>query len=211
MSAYVITYETSYIMNGKQKQRERTRNAILDALADVIAEAGGLEFSIQQVADRAGVTHRTVYNHFPTREALRDGLAERVEELLGATGRRRPDAGTPSLESLAPMVAESYALFESCAPAVRASVILTLASRGPTQLAKRRTDAFRKILKQGLPANARVPADEATAAVRMFLSTIGWHVLTEHLGLSPTKAAATAEWAIRVLLDSAARETRARR
>jgi len=198
-------------MNGKQKQRVRTRNAILDALADVIAEAGGLEFSIQQVADRAGVTHRTVYNHFPTREALRDGLAERVEELLGATGRRRPDAGNPSLESLAPMAAESYALFESCAPAVRASVILTLASRGPTQLAKRRTDAFRKIVKQGLPANASVPADEATAAVRMFLSTIGWHVLTEHLGLSPTKAAATAEWAIRVLLDSAARETRARR
>jgi hypothetical protein len=109
------------------------------------------------------------------------------------------------------MVAESYALFESCAPAVRASVILTLASRGPTQLAKRRTDAFRKIVRQGLPANAPVPADEATAAVRMFLSTIGWHVLTEHLGLSPTKAAATAEWAIRVLLDSAARETRARR
>ena len=198
-------------MNGKQKQRVRTRNAILDALADVIAEAGGLEFSIQQVADRAGVTHRTVYNHFPTREALRDGLAERVEELLGATGRRRPDAGTPLLESLAPMVAESYALFESCAPAVRASVILTLASRGPTQLAKRRTDAFRKIVRQGLPANAPVPADEATAAVRMFLSTIGWHVLTEHLGLSPTKAAATAEWATRVLLNSAARETRARR
>ena len=198
-------------MNGKQKQRVRTRNAILDALADVIAEAGGLEFSIQQVADRAGVTHRTVYNHFPTREALRDGLAERVEELLGATGRRRPDAGTPSIESLAPMVAESYALFESCAPAVRASVILTLASRGPTQLAKRRTDAFRKIVRQGLPANAPVPADEATAAVRMFLSTIGWHVLTEHLGLSPTKAAATAEWAIRVLLNSAARETRTRR
>jgi AcrR family transcriptional regulator len=198
-------------MNGKQKQRVRTRHAILDALADVIAEARGPEFSIQQIADRAGVTHRTVYNHFPTREALRDGLAEHVEELLGATGRRRPDAGTPSLESLAPMVAESYALFESCAPAVRASVILTLASRGPTQLAKRRTDAFRKIVKQGLPANAPVPADEATAAVRMFLSTIGWHVLTEHLGLSPTKAAATAEWAIRVLLDSAARETRARR
>lgn len=200
-----------YAMNGKQRQRGRTRNAILDALADVIAESSGMEFSIQQVADRAGVTHRTVYNHFPTREALRDGLAERVEELLGATGRRRPDAGTPSLESLAPMVAESYALFESCAPAVRASVILTLASRGPTQLAKRRTDAFRKIVRQGLPANAPVPADEATAAVRMFLSTIGWHVLTEHLGLSSTKAAATAEWAIQVLLDAAARDTRARR
>jgi hypothetical protein len=45
----------------------------------------------------------------------------------------------------------------------------------------------------------------------MFLSTIGWHVLTEHLGLSSTKAAATAQWAIQVLLDAAARDTRARR
>jgi hypothetical protein len=31
-------------------------------------------------------------------------------------------------------------------------------------------------VRQGLPANAPVAADEATAAVRMFLSTIGWHV-----------------------------------
>jgi AcrR family transcriptional regulator len=196
-------------MNGKQRQRVRTRNAILDALADVIAESGGLEFSIQQVADRAGVTHRTVYNHFPTREAMRDGLAERVEELLAATGRPRPDAGSPSLANLAPMVGDTYALFESCAPAVRASVILALASRGPTRIAKRRTDAFRKIVTRGLPANA--PAAEATAAVRMFLSSIGWHVLTEHLGLSPAKAAATAKWATRVLLDAASRDARARR
>jgi len=198
-------------MNGKQRQRVRTRNAILDALADVIAESGGLEFSIQQVADRAGVTHRTVYNHFPTREALRDGLAERVEELLAATGRPRPDAGTPLLASLAPMVGDTYALFESCAPAVRASVILTLASRGPARIAKQRTDTFRKIVRHGLPANAPVPAAEATAAVRMFLSSIGWHVLTEHLGLSPAKAAATAKWATQVLLDAASRDARAQK
>jgi AcrR family transcriptional regulator len=198
-------------MNGKQRQRARTRTAILDALAEVIAESGGLEFSIQQVADRAGVTHRTVYNHFPTREALRDGLAERVEELLATTGRRRPDAGTHSLASLAPMVGDAYALFESCAPAVRASVILTLAGRGPARIAKRRTDTFRKIVRKGLPAHAPVPAAEATAAIRMFLSSIGWHVLTKHLGLSPAKAAATAKWATQALLDAASRDARARR
>jgi AcrR family transcriptional regulator len=59
------------------------------------------------------VTHRTVYNHFPTREALRDGLAERVEELLAATGRPRPDAGTPSLASLAPMVSSTNCAFRN--------------------------------------------------------------------------------------------------
>ena len=61
-------------MNGKQRQRDRTRDKILDALADVIAESGGVGFSIQQVADRAGVTHRTVYNHFPSKEELFEAI-----------------------------------------------------------------------------------------------------------------------------------------
>lgn len=198
-------------MNGKRKQRLRTRHALLDALAEVIEESGGLGFSIQQVADRAGVTHRTVYNHFPTRDALRDGLAERVEELLAATGRPQPDAGTPSLASLAPMVADTYALFESCAPAVRAYAMFTLANRGPARVAKRRTDTFRKVIRRGLPVNGPVPAVQATAAVRMFLSSTGWHVLTEHLGLSPAQAAATAKWATQALLDAASRDARAPR
>jgi len=198
-------------MNGKQKQRVRTRNAILDALADVVAESGGLGFSIQQVANRAGVTHRTVYNHFPTREALRDGLAKRVEELLAATGRPQPDAGPLSLATFAPMVGDAYAMFESCAPAVRAYVILMLASRGPAQVAMRRTETIRKVIKKGLPVNAQLPAVEVTAAVRLFLSSIGWHVLTEHLGLSPAKAAATAKWATQALLDAASRAARASR
>ena len=47
--------------------RERTRRAILEAMVDVIMEADGIGFSVQAVADRAGVTHRTIYNHFPTR------------------------------------------------------------------------------------------------------------------------------------------------
>ena len=52
-----------------------TRTAILEAVAAEIAASGLTGFSIQGVADRAGVTHRTVYNHFPTREALNDARA----------------------------------------------------------------------------------------------------------------------------------------
>lgn len=65
-------------MPAEQAQSEKTRRAILDALAEVIVEKGGFGFSVQQVADRAGVTHRTVYNHFPSREALNDALAVHV-------------------------------------------------------------------------------------------------------------------------------------
>ena len=77
-------------MKSDVSRRAQTRRAILDALAAVITETGGLGFSVQQVAERAGVTHRTVYNHFPTRDALNDALAEHVEDVMGRGGYRQP-------------------------------------------------------------------------------------------------------------------------
>ena len=62
--------------------RQRTRRAILEAMVDVIMETNGIGFSVQAVADRAKVTHRTIYNHFPTRESLCDGFSAYVDELL---------------------------------------------------------------------------------------------------------------------------------
>ena len=52
-------------MKSTAPSRDTTRRAILDALAHVVVESKGFGFSVQEVADRAGVTHRTVYNHFP--------------------------------------------------------------------------------------------------------------------------------------------------
>ncbi len=67
-----------------------TREAITDAVADVIREQG-IDFSVQDVADRAGVTHRTVYRHFEGREALVDAIGERFEEWLADQGITEPE------------------------------------------------------------------------------------------------------------------------
>jgi AcrR family transcriptional regulator len=58
-------------------------------MVDVIMETGGVGLSVQAVADQAGVTHRTIYNHFPTRQALCDAFSDYVDELLGQ-GAERP-------------------------------------------------------------------------------------------------------------------------
>ena len=187
----------------------QTREAILDALAEVVVEKGGLDFSVQQIADRAGVTHRTVYNHFPSREAMREALAEHVEARLAET-QTPPDAGGVTVEGLPPMAAEAYAMFESNPSRVRAYVILMLASRGFAGVAKKRTSAVQKALESYAPLEAPVPSHAVAAAVRMFLSATGWHLLTELYGLSPQEAAATARWAARCLLDGATRNGRRR-
>lgn len=183
-------------------RRTETREAILEALAEIVVKQGGLDFSMQQVADRAGVTHRTVYNYFPTREALREGLAEHVEQRLAET-TPRPDAGKITVERLPPMAAEAYAAFETDPARLRANVILMLASRGLARVTKNRTVAFRQAIEAEGPLHAPVPSHAVVAAVRMFLSVTGWHLLTELYGLSAQEASDTAVWATRTLLDDA--------
>ena len=191
----------------KLSRRERTRRAILDALAAVISETGGLGFSVQQVAERAGVTHRTVYNHFPTRDALNDALAEHVEEVMGAGGYREP--ALTSSSALVPMIADSYAAFQAHEAPLRAYVMLMLASRRPAGVSRRRTSAFEAVIARDTSPPAPLTTRGLTAAVRMFLSSTGWHILTEQMGLSPAEAATTATWAAQTLLDAASRPTSA--
>jgi len=52
------------------RHTEATRSAILDAAVGLFLERQSDGFSIQEVADRAGLTHRTVYRYFPTRQEL---------------------------------------------------------------------------------------------------------------------------------------------
>lgn len=195
-------------MKLRDAQHEQARRAILDALANVIVESGGIGFSVQEVADRAGLTHRTVYNYFPTRDALSEGLAVHVEEQLSTLGPP-PDA-TLSLEGLVPTVREVYRAFEAREILVRAYVMLTVASRGPTKVARDRTSAFEALIERQAAPRRPMTARQVTAAVRMFLSSTGWHLLTEHLRLSTEEAAATATWATQTLLDAVKKKGRSK-
>ena len=64
--------------------------------------------SLDEIARAAGVVRRTLYGHFPSREALIDALAteakERLEEAF--TAARRPDADPPS--ALAGLILASW-------------------------------------------------------------------------------------------------------
>ena len=191
-------------MNLREKQQEDTRKAILDALGGQIAESGAMGFSIQDVADRAGVTHRTVYNYFPTREALNDAFALHVEEEeLAATFGVRPDEGV-RLAQLPSVAATYFRMIADKAVHVRAYVMLMIASRSPAQLTRERTKQFEQLMEDEAGPLPEGAARLATAAVRQFVSSVGWHVLIEHQGLSNEDAARTAEWATKALLDAVA-------
>ena len=66
----------------RAEQLEQTRLRILEATADVLADEEVEEVTVPLVAMRARVSLRTVYRHFPTKEALFDAFGEWGEEHL---------------------------------------------------------------------------------------------------------------------------------
>jgi AcrR family transcriptional regulator len=73
----------------------RSREAILDAALELFAEQGYDETTTEQVAERAGVSPRTFFRYFPTKESVvfyRDfGLMRRFESELQAQSDARSD------------------------------------------------------------------------------------------------------------------------
>lgn len=180
--------------------RPSTRTAILEALAEVIVESGGVGFSVQAVADRAGVTHRTVYNHFPTRDALCEAFSDYVDASLAEVGE--PIDPLLTREKLPEAPGQLYRTLQLRERNVRAGVMLMIANRHPTTTWRERSAALEQIVATNPRADAPSPRLVA-AAMRLFLSSIGWHLLTEQCGLTTEEAAEAGTWASRVLLDAA--------
>jgi AcrR family transcriptional regulator len=54
----------------REQKRQETRIRIVDAAADLFAERGFDDVSVMEIARRAGVVEKTVFNHFPVKEGL---------------------------------------------------------------------------------------------------------------------------------------------
>ena len=154
-------------MKLRKRHQETTRRAILGALAEVIAESGATDFSVQAVADRAEVTHRTVYNHFPTRQALNDGLAVFVEDELARTiGGEFPDADL-SLDAMRKIPDKAFPMFDSVEAQSRAYVMLMIASRAPASLHRERSARMEEAIEHQAGPLPDGTAKMVTAALRM--------------------------------------------
>jgi AcrR family transcriptional regulator len=68
----------------RKRDPERTREAILEAAREVLAQDGKEGVSVVQVARRAGVNRGTAYQHFQTREQLIEATASWVSDKLYA-------------------------------------------------------------------------------------------------------------------------------
>lgn len=73
-------------IDGRRARGLRTRDAIISALLDLVA-GGDVAPTAQRIADRAGVSVRSVYQHFADVEGLYADAAERTYEWVRETAK----------------------------------------------------------------------------------------------------------------------------
>ncbi|SDX97922.1 transcriptional regulator, TetR family [Modestobacter sp. DSM 44400] len=76
--------------NKREVRHQQTREAIVDAAAALFSERGFDAVSVQQIAQRAGVVEKTVFNHFPVKEGLVFEADPPMRAALVEAVRRRP-------------------------------------------------------------------------------------------------------------------------
>ncbi|MCP9619016.1 TetR/AcrR family transcriptional regulator [Nocardia otitidiscaviarum] len=93
----------------RRRDPEQTRAAIIAALLES-AQRGEFTPTTKALAERAGVSERSIFVHFPTREdllvALTDEQSERVEALITTV-----DPGAPLPDRVEAVVRQSAAVF----------------------------------------------------------------------------------------------------
>jgi AcrR family transcriptional regulator len=185
-----------------ERKRQVTRDVVLDAVVEVFRDRG-FEFSVQEVADRAGLAHRTVYRYFPTREALIDAVAERFEASLAERGFIEGD----TIDEMVERTEARFAWFDSEADLVHAVAVKTLATGERTAPSRRRGEQMRALVGEKYPNLPAEESETAFVAVRALIGVVGWHLLTSE-GVASQVAAQTVRRMVEVAFADLARRDR---
>ncbi len=195
MNAPTKTYDSPL----RRRQQAATRDAILEATG-LLVETEGLDaLSYAAIAAKAGVQERTVYRHFPTKGDLLEAFWRWVNDQAGIGGFPVSEA---ELLRLPP---EVYARFDERAGMMAALVFSEGGRKFRLRVNEERQDAYRALLAERTEALDPDVAQRLRAVVQLLYSATAWATLRDHWGLDGRSSAETVSWAIRCLVDAAAR------
>lgn len=197
------TYDTSR----RDQARQDTTDRIIDAVVEVVTRDGVHAFSVQNVANAAGVALRTVYRHFATREALLEGLDDLLERRVAQSGSTPPPLD--NLDDLPDAIEPMFRVFDASRDAMRAYVAISVAIGSTVPRFDQRTRTLRELVSKRFPSLAPGEARAAAAMIRLLCSTRSWFHLTTELDLTSNAAAGVVSNTLRALLaDLASKPTK---
>lgn len=194
------------LVDGRRLRSERSRLAIARALLDAVRDTG-LPPTVDEIAQRAGVSRRSVFRHFGDVTELYAAAIvlqrEDVAELFPG-----PELGqAPPTERVRQMTIQLGAIYERCGGMIRVFRL----HRSQNELLQRRWEADIAALRHFVGSvfsdclAAYAPPDDVHVrnAISLSLDPLTWETMREELGLSAPAARAVMARTLAALMGCA--------
>jgi AcrR family transcriptional regulator len=195
----------SYNSPLRERQSEQTREAILEALTSELAEGGLHELNIPALARRAGVSVRTVYRYFPTRDALLDAADRWMDEAIV------PGPPPASADEMPAAAERAFKEFDAKETAMLAQWASALGRDVRARGRRRRISAYRDALAEATSNLSRGDARAAHAVISHLLSSLTWKTMREEFGMKGAESGKAVAWALRTLIEDLRRRNESAR
>jgi AcrR family transcriptional regulator len=198
----IMVMSMPYETTGRTLQKSRTRQALVEATRDLLAE--GLTPRVEDAAERSGISRTTAYRYFPNQRSLLVAAQPHIqpETLLG------DDAPTDPRARLDAFMAAFTRYNVQWEPQLRAALRLSL-EQGAERPLLRQGQAVRWIEDALAPvgrSHPHVDRHELAVAIRSAAGIEALIWLRDIAGQSREQAARTVRRSARALLEAALRE-----
>jgi AcrR family transcriptional regulator len=183
--------------DGRVHRGIRTRGAIAAAFVALVDE-GNFAPTSQEVADRAGVGHRTVFRHFQDMESLYRAIHDEIVQRAGPV-LEGPPARTPLPRRIAQLVRQRTRFHARITQFRRALIARYWTSPALRTLVHRDQAMLRALTRDALPESRTLPASDFEL-LELLLSFEAWSRLRELQGLSERRTREVIETALRRLM-----------
>jgi AcrR family transcriptional regulator len=184
----------------RDARSEVVHQRVLAGVAELLTAGDDLTFA--KVARAAGVPERTVYRHFPTREALLAAVFDWANERIGFAGELPTDrAGVVEL------VRRVFPGFDEIGPVVRELLVAPEGLMARQARLDDRHQAAGAVVESEAPGLDPADARRVAAAVQLLTTASTWNTLRDYWGMDGAEAAETAALAVELLLDGARART----
>jgi AcrR family transcriptional regulator len=173
---------------------EQTRQRLLEHAMLLLGDPTATEVTVAEAATRAGVSVRTAYRYFPTKDALLDDL----NLWMGSRSISAPRYPERFVE-VYDMVAALYAWFHEREDLVRASMRLPHAQEVRTRRKRQQVRAVTKLVAAEAPWLGPVELKRVGGAVHVLVSADNYFYLRDFWELSPEEAIQSAQWGLEAI------------
>jgi AcrR family transcriptional regulator len=171
------------------------RHRILAAVAELVERGEPEELTMPEVAAASGISLRTIYRYYPTRDAL----IEAAGRWIGNELMRHPYPRT--LDEVADLFEVGCPDFDKRPGLVRALALSRLGRRVRGYRRRERLGAISKALRDELGAAPPAEIRRAEAVLAYLHNMLAYTTLRDESGLDGEEIGRAIGWAIRTLID----------